>query len=287
MNKEKFGFNINLKMTPEDIRKLGDTVLKQGLYEAIEVTYYENMEHVDTTEYNEAIMEIISKYNPQVLVHISAFNLAEENSTLRNAIMKEIQNCIAYTKKLGGKEIIIHSGFIGYGLHVPIVRPDGGIITDKDVMKKGWDLSVEMMRKACDWAKDENMTLYTENLNGSQLTVTSQELLAYLKDVGRDNLKLVFDVGHCYHMGKNVYSEVVEAGNFLGHLHIHDNHGQKKKGHQDEHLPLGEGTLEVLEFVKGLKQVNYNGLYMMEISLCTEENLVSSRNLLKEINEKS
>lgn len=284
---ERFGFNINLKMTPDDIRKVGEAVLRDGSYQAIEVTYYEHMEHVDTREYNAAVKEIADKYHPQVLVHISGFNLAEENSTLRKGILEEIKNCIVYTKWLGGKEIIIHSGDRSAGIHVPVIRPDGAPATAKDIYERAFLLSVEMMQCACDLAKAEGMILYTENLNGAQLTITTEDLKRYLTAVNRENIKLVFDVGHCYHMGEEIYSEVTAAGNLLQHLHIHDNHGPRKEGRQDEHLPIGEGTIDYNQFIKALTEIQYHGLYMMEFYLCTPENLQNSRKILMSILESS
>lgn len=284
---ERFGFNINLKMTPDDIRTVGEAVLGDGTYQAIEVTYYENMEHVDTKGYNDAVKEIADKYHPQVLVHISGFNLAEENSSLRKGILEEIKNCIAYTKWLGGKEIIIHSGDRGAGIHVPVLRPDKVPATAKDVYERAFRLSVEMMQSACDLAKAEGMTLYTENLNGAQLTITTEDLKCYLNAVNRENIKLVFDVGHCYHMEEEIYSEVIAAGNLLHHLHIHDNHGPRKEAWQDEHLPVGEGTIDFQLFIKALQEIQYPGLYMMEFYICTAENLQNSRKTLLSMLESS
>lgn len=277
---ERFGFNINLKNSPEAILELGEKALKNGDFEAIEVTYYEHKEHVDTTAYNKAIRTIVEKYNPQVLVHISAFNLAEENSVLRKAILEEIQSCIDYTEYLGGKEIVIHSGDKYAGLHTPIAHEDGSRPTEEEVYEMAFGLSVEMMQKACDLAAEKGMTLYTENLNGNAITLTMDEVVHYVKAVNRDNLKIVFDVGHCNHMVGSIYPEVLKAGALLKHLHIHDNHGQR-----DEHLPIGEGTLDFEEFVKGLKDVGYSDLYMMELYQATPENLKISREKLNKILE--
>lgn len=278
---ERFGFNINLKNSPEDILELGEKALKNGDYEAIEVTYYEHKEHVDTTAYNKAIKTIVEKYHPQVLVHISAFNMAEENSVLRKAILEEVQSCIDYTEYLGGKEIVIHSGDKYAGLHTPIVHEDGSRPTEEEIYEMAFGLSVELMQKACDLAAAKGMTLYTENLNATALTLTMDEVLRYVKAVNRDNLKIVFDVGHCNHVIGTIYPEVVKGGSLLKHLHIHDNHGIGK----DQHLPIGEGTLDFEEFVKGLKDVNYDGLYMMELYCATPENLKTSREKLAKILE--
>lgn len=160
---ERFGFNINLKNSPEEILELGESALKNGDFEAIEVTYYEHKEHVDTTAYNKAIKTIVEKYHPQVLVHISGFNLAEENSTLRKAILDEVKNCIDYTEYLGGKEIVIHSGDRYAGLHVPVVHEDGSRPSPEEMYERSFELSVELMRKACDLAAEKrNDLIYGE-----------------------------------------------------------------------------------------------------------------------------
>ena len=66
-----FGFNINLKNTPQEILELGDRCLADGSYGAIEVTYYEDMQDVDTFYYNQAIRAIVEKYHPQDVVMVT------------------------------------------------------------------------------------------------------------------------------------------------------------------------------------------------------------------------
>ena len=273
----RYGFNLNLRNSPSEILELGEKCLATKLFHAIEVTYYENMQDTDVTDYNNAIQEIVSHYNPQVLVHISAFNLAEENRILRNAILSEIENCFCYTKSLGGREVIIHSGFIKTGQHVPLQGDNGVHPSTKQVFERSWSLSVRMMKRACLMAKEYGIKIYTENLNGSQLTKDGEELIQYLNDVNSDNLKIVFDVGHCYHTGHNIEKDILDMGIELQHLHIHDNHGEK-----DEHLPLGEGTLNIPLFADSLAQVDYKGVYMFEFNKCTPEKLKSSRNILQQ-----
>lgn len=273
----RFGFNINWKNTPEQILRLGESCLKTGLYHAIEVTYYENMEGIDTFEYNQAIRTIIEKYHPQVLVHISAFNLSEENVTIRNGIFREIENCIKYTANLGGKEIIIHGGFLSSGMHVPIVHEDNTRPTREEVYEKAWELTVKMLKKACLLAKEYGMTLYTENLNLDHLTTDSKSLNRLLDDVDMDNLKIVFDIGHCNHNGYSITDDVLEAGARLWHLHLHDNFGK-----DNGHLPIGDGSIDFRAFAQALKQVDYKGLYMLELFRCEEENLKYSRERLME-----
>lgn len=271
----KFGFNINLKMTPEHIKLLGETMLGTGLYEAIEVTYYENMEHVDTKPYNSAVKEIAEAWHPQVTVHIPAFNPTEESSTIRAAILHEAESCLDYTKSLGGREMIMHSGYLHMGHHVPA---QAGGKESMPADKKVWNLSVEMMKRVCDLAAERGMTVYTENLSKRELTVTCADLNRYLCDVGRDNLGIVFDIGHSFYTGNEIPKEVRTAGKNLKHLHLHDNGGRT-----DEHLSLGEGKIDYDSFCRALKDVEYKGLYMMELGYCTPENLKSSREIIRKL----
>lgn len=271
----KLGFNINWRNSPEEILELGELYLGTGLYQAIEITYYENMDEIDTFAYNQALRTIVGKYHPEVVVHISAFNLSEENATLRNAIYREIENCLKYTVELGGKKVVIHGGFLTSGMHVPIVHRDGSRHTEEEKYEKAWHLMVKMMKRACILAKEYGVTLYTENLNNDHLTTECKALNRFLDEVDMDNLQIVFDIGHCQHTGHDVVADVLEAGSRLDHLHLHDNHGGK-----DEHLPIGEGIIDFEAFVKALKKVDYTGLYMLELYHCDKDNLQYSRERL-------
>lgn len=273
----RFGFNINWKNSPEQILELGERYLKTGLYQAIEVTYYENMEGIDTFAYNQAVRTLVERYHPQVLVHVSAFNLSEENAVIRNAIFSEIENCMKYTASLGGKEVIIHGGFLSSGMHVPILHEDHSRPSREETYEKAWKLTVKMLKRVCILAKEYGMTLYTENLNQDHLTTDSRALNRLLDDVNMDNLKIVFDIGHCSQNGYNIVDDVLEAGTRLKHLHLHDNFGK-----DNGHLPIGDGTIDFKAFAQALKQIGYDGLYMLELFRCDEENLRYSRERLLE-----
>lgn len=272
---KRFGFNINLKNTPEEILELGEKCLGTGEYHAIEVTYYENMQDIDTFAYNQAIRKIVEEYHPQVVVHISGFNASEENSTLRSAIIHEFVNCCKYVKSFGGNEIVMHSGKIKEGIHVPLIGPNGARPTEEAFYQRAWTLSVQMLRICCDIAKEYGIMVYTENLNGETITVRCTELIDFVKAVDRENLQIVFDIGHCHHTGGEIVPEVLACGSLLHHLHLHDTLGDK-----DSHMPLGEGNIDFESFCQALDQVGYPGLYMMELYHCDPENLIRSKGRL-------
>lgn len=271
----RFGFNINFRATPADIHAAADAMLATQEYHAIEVTYYENMQDVDTFAYNQAIRQIVEEYHPQVVVHISGFNLSEENSTIRSAMIHEFRNCCKYARELGGREIVMHCGRVHGSLHVPLV-PHSSVYVES-TYERAWILSVQMFKTCCDIAKEYDIMIYTENLNTEHLTVRCDTLAKFVEAVDRDNLEIVFDIGHCWHTGGDIPAEVLTCGSHLRHLHLHDNDG---KG--DQHLNIGDGCIDYKPFCDALKQIGYPGLYMMEIRTCTPENLrICKERLLK------
>lgn len=269
---QRFGFNINFRNTPEEILALGEQMLGTGEYHAIEVTYYEDMQDVDTHDYNEAIRKIVAAYHPQVVVHISDFNLSEENSVLRSAILHEFRNCCKYTRELGGREIVLHCGRESGSLHVPLVPHSSAWA--ESVFDRTWRLSIQLFRTCCDIAKEYGITIHTENLNHA-LVIRCDTLVKFVEDIDRNNVDIVFDIGHCHQMGGDIPSEVLTCGSRLHHLHLHDNFGDR-----DGHMPIGEGNIDYRSFCEALRQVGYNGLYMMELRYCTPENLLQSKERL-------
>ena len=231
------------------------------------------MAGVDVLAYDHAVRQIAQAYRPNVSVHISAFNASEENSVLRSAILHEFRNCCQYTSLIGGHEIIMHSGRLRTSLHVPQV-PHSSAYMGGD-LQRIWALSVEMLRNCCDIAKEYGIRLYTENLLDGDLTVRCGTLVQFVNEVGRNNLDIVFDIGHCQQTGGNVPDEVLACGKLLRHLHLHDTIGGAQS-----HLPIGDGEIDYPAFAAALRKIGYQGIYMLELRRCTPENLIRSRERL-------
>ncbi|NLO35852.1 MAG: sugar phosphate isomerase/epimerase [Clostridiaceae bacterium] len=266
------GFNINYRNRPAEILELGRTFLGTGMFHAIEVTYYEHMQDLDTCAYNTAIRSIVKMYQPQVVVHLPAFNLSEENSVLRGAILQEIDNGCRYCAELGGRAIVLHSGRVRSALHVPLVGTDGETPAPDAPFRRAWDLTVQLLRQACTIAGRCGITIHTENLDREHLTVRCAELNELIDQVACEGLDIVFDIGHSHAAGGDIVREVREAGGRLGHLHLHDNWGDV-----DAHLPIGEGNIAFGPFFEALRQIRYAGLFMLELNHANRENLQSSR----------
>jgi sugar phosphate isomerase/epimerase len=93
-----------------------------------------------------------------------------------------------------------------------------------------------------------------------------------------DSICFCFDTGHF-----NVFSFtplniwMQELGKYLGHLHVHDNHGKA-----DEHLPIGCGTFPFAELFETLRTFGVKPSMTLEAH--NPDNLLQSLNNIKKMN---
>jgi sugar phosphate isomerase/epimerase len=156
----------------EEIQCLGDTFLGSGDFSAIEATCYEHMAGYDSGPYTAVLSALMEKYHPKLSVHVLGFNIAEEDAILRDAILAEIENSILYTKALGGTRVVIHSGSRG-DKHLPGFNLERKLGSKGDGVRRCWELSVDIMQKACDIAAKFGITVYIENLNHAHYLTTA------------------------------------------------------------------------------------------------------------------
>jgi sugar phosphate isomerase/epimerase len=99
---------------------------------------------------------------------------------------------------------------------------------------------------------------------------TPEELLALLD--GTD-LSICFDIGHANTVGK--IDECIELfGDRIANVHIHDNLGKN-----DDHLTIGDGTID---FISVLSKLNrYKGNYIIESK--SLESAIKSKERLERI----
>jgi sugar phosphate isomerase/epimerase len=75
-----------------------------------------------------------------------------------------------------------------------------------------------------------------------------------------DNICFCFDTGHFNAFARTPLKLWLdELGKYLGHLHLHDNHGKA-----DEHLPVGNGNFPFAEFFQILRDIKAQPLMTLE-----------------------
>ena len=123
-------------------------------------------------------------------------------------------------------------------------------------------------------AKDTKTIIVLENVYEKE-----PRILRRLFDaLSSDSICFCLDTGHF-----NVFSYtplniwLQELGEYLGHLHLHDNRGKT-----DEHLPVGYGTFPFTELFQTLREIGAKPTMTLEAH--DENDLWESLNNIKNMN---
>ncbi len=116
--------------------------------------------------------------------------------------------------------------------------------------------SIESVRKTADFAAGHNVRLVLETVNRFEhfLINSAAEATHFVKDVGKDNVKVMLD---CFHMNieEDFLGDAIrKTGDALGHFHI---------GECNRKVP-GKGHMPWDEMGKALRDINYQGAVVME-----------------------
>ena len=254
-------FTITVLRSTEDIKKAEELLVKTGIYQGCEIFYpYDVSEEIKET-YAKNIERFMKYPDFEIVCHLP-YGVNTNPATYNNLerTMQRYYDAIDFCVKYNVKGLTLHPGH------------EDGVLTHEESVS----LSIENTKKICDYAKKYGMYIMLENMvNPDELCLTLREMLDYHKRVDRDNLKLTFDCGH-YHasaqneeLPKDLSKYVLAFKDKIAHLHLHDNCGSK-----DQHLKLGEGTIDFKQYFNTLKSINYDGLYGSEVLFKDYEELL-------------
>lgn len=126
---------------------------------------------------------------------------------------------------------------------------------DKDAI---WSRAVEGMKRVAETACQEGVFLHLEVLNRFETNLLNvcTEGIQFCKDVDSKNVDLLLDTFHMNIEEDNIPQAFREAGKqgLLGHVHV---------GEGNRRLP-GQGHLPWAEIGQALRDINYNGMVVME-----------------------
>jgi len=121
------------------------------------------------------------------------------------------------------------------------------------------DRNVEKLKLLAEHIKDKDIYICLENLN--RIVPSVDDILYIIDKIGSDRFAVCLDTGHLNLTLKNQREFILKAGDKLKALHIADNHGEK-----DDHLmPFGGGTVDFAEVVSALREIDYHGMFNLEI----------------------
>jgi len=127
--------------------------------------------------------------------------------------------------------------------------------------KTVWDALVESCRACADIAGQYEKTVIMEPRVG-EIICSPDSLLRLIEHVGRPNFKANFDTGHFSAQRENVVLALAKLEGKFANIHISDN-----VPIDTNHLPIGDGAIDWLEFFRVLKVMNYSGYLGLDLGM--------------------
>lgn len=159
----------------------------------------------------------------------------------RTREMKEIAD---FTKLLGCNVVALHLGFIPHDSADPLYRE-----------------VLDVTRDLCDHVKRNGQNLHLETGQES-----ADGLLAFIRDVGRDNLFVNFDPANMilYGTGEPI-AALKKIGGLVRSVHCKDGTWAARPGQEwGREVPLGEGDVGMENYLRTLVEIGYTGPLTIE-----------------------
>jgi sugar phosphate isomerase/epimerase len=207
-----------------------------------------------------AIRDSLDRHGMQVVGHTAFYlPMASAFEEVRRAAVRELQRCVDVFAEVGARWMNVH--------------PDRYTPMHSRAFYLSRDLT--SLQELLSYAHQRGIGVMIENLPGDFNSVAQLgELLDPLPQLG-----LHLDIGHANLLvQRNTTREIVQRyGPRLRHVHLHDNKG----GHEDLHLALGCGTLDLDDCLGALLECGYDGTITLEVFSPDRHYLGYSRDVLR------
>ncbi len=180
------------------------------------------------------------------------------DNEVRRITQKRFDQTLRFCEVLEPQNIVFHTGWY------PGVKAEGGLL--ELWLKRSLEIWVPIFERA----KKSGLKISIEN--------TYEEDPVFIKELIKDQEGIGFclDVGHVNVFGgKDQEKWLYELGDFLFEIHLHDN-----RGLYDEHLPLGEGTIDFQKLFSLLQKGND---LLLTIEVFKPEGIRKSLEFLKKL----
>jgi sugar phosphate isomerase/epimerase len=124
-----------------------------------------------------------------------------------------------------------------------------------------WEALVTSCRESADVAASYGKTVIMEPRVG-EVICSVDSLLRLIEHVGRPNFQANFDTGHFSAQRENVALALTKLEGRFANIHISDNDPVNTN-----HLPIGDGSIDWLEFFRVLKLMRYEGYLGLDLGM--------------------
>lgn len=136
-----------------------------------------------------------------------------------------------------------------------------GILPADASPETGWQRLTSRVGDIADYARRRNVLVAVEPEPG-MLVQTVADVLRLRRELGNpDNLRVTVDIGHCVVVEPGgVRGALLEAGPLLANVQLDD-----MPAHAHEHLPFGEGAVDLPLALATLAELGYRGVAAVEL----------------------
>ena len=204
--------------------------------------------------------DLLPSYDISYSVHapICDINIASISESIRTASMKETVDTIKVANFLDIDRVTVHPGLSSMSVH--------------GIEERYIECAKESMKVLDTMADEYGVSVAIENMPDMYFFLgrTAQELESIVEGT---ELGICFDIGHANTMCQ-IDEMISTFGNRITNIHIHDNNGKR-----DEHLTIGEGSIDFRKVLSKLSFYDQN--YVIESK--TFESAVDSQSELESL----
>ncbi|MGC8605390.1 MAG: sugar phosphate isomerase/epimerase family protein, partial [Desulfomonilaceae bacterium] len=184
-----------------------------------------------------------------VICHLPTFvSIADLTESIRLASLKEVLDSLQVAAEFSPLKVVLHPPyFTGLGMFVYDQAKNYGLESLSAIVRKAEDLGLMLCI--------ENMFAKTHML------VEPDDFAEIFKRF--PSLKLTLDTGHANiknGSGKRIFELISRFSDQLSHVHVSDNFGK-----EDNHLPIGTGTVDFSRVADSLRNIGYDDTVTFEI----------------------
>ena len=197
----------------------------------------------------EKILKALDSFNMEIICHLPTFvTTADLTYSLRKASLNEMLQSLEVASNFRSLKAVIHPSNIG-GL---------GLFE----MDRARQYALESLEAIVEKADQLGVCLCLENMfPRSNSLVDPVDFIDVFERF--PSLKLTLDIGHAHiedRRGMKALDFIGTFSNRIGHVHVSDNFGK-----EDNHLPIGTGTIDFPKIIKALKDIGYDDTLTLEV----------------------
>ena len=157
---------------------------------------------------------------------------------------------MAHTKRCAMLAVHLGAGIVT--THIGVMPEDANCKEYRDLLST--------VREIADYCGSQGLIFAMET--GQE---TAKAMLQFIKDTGRNNVKVNFDPANMILYGTGGPLEAVDVlRDYIAHAHVKDGLSPTEQGKLGTEVPLSKGEVNIREYVRKLLDIQYKGPLVME-----------------------